>query len=284
MKTGAGEAMFTRIHEASNGLVELYVTPDNHKEAVDWARLATSEIVKELSDQSMKEVFIDPEDAYNQLALNPDWKPHTLAQRVEHLTPSGSPHQARRRTPVAITYAAANSEKPPAKKNTAEPRKSRWAASLVQPQQKQPRLPQTQRITSHGQFQATLQPLEKRNVVPRRSQNHGPRALLGSNAADAAASTRSRSRTNGIGCTAGCARKGSAILATVTCDHDMISRVGGGCRVLLLHGVTAAEAAGRPYSLYGSCCCFSLMRRGTIDLIPGNVKTVGTINYAPVYA
>ena len=119
MKTGAGEAMFTRIHEASNGLVELYVTPDNHKEAIDWARLATSEIAKELSDQSMKEVFIEPEDAYNQLALNPDWKPHTLAQRVEHLTPSESPHQARRRTPVAITYATANSEKPPAKKNTA---------------------------------------------------------------------------------------------------------------------------------------------------------------------
>jgi hypothetical protein len=123
MKTGAGKAMFARIHEASNGLVELYVTPDNHKEAIDWARLATSEIAKELSDQSMEEVFIDPEDAYNQLALNPDWKPHTLAQRVEHLTPSKSPHQARRRTPVAITYAAANAEKPPAKENTARVKK-----------------------------------------------------------------------------------------------------------------------------------------------------------------
>jgi hypothetical protein len=110
-KTGAGKTMFTRIHEACNGLVELYVKPENHKEVIDWARLATSEIMKELSDKSANEIFIDVEDANNQFAKNPDWKPHTLSQRVEHLTPSETPYQARRRPPVAITYGTANSEK-----------------------------------------------------------------------------------------------------------------------------------------------------------------------------
>ena len=110
-KTGAGETMFTRIHEACNGLVELYVKPENHKEVIDWARLATSEIMKELSDKSINEIFIDVEDANNQFATNPEWKPHTLSQRVEHLTPSETPYQARRRSPVAITYGTANSEK-----------------------------------------------------------------------------------------------------------------------------------------------------------------------------
>ena len=110
-ETGAGETMFTRIHEAFNGLVELYVKPEHHKEAIDWARLATSEIAKELSDRSMSEIFIDVEDANNQLATNPDWKPHTLSQRVEHLNPSELPLRARRRPPVAITYATSNAEK-----------------------------------------------------------------------------------------------------------------------------------------------------------------------------
>jgi hypothetical protein len=110
-ETGAGERMFTRIYEARNGLVELYVKPQHHKEAIDWARLATSEIAKELSDRSMKEIFVDVEDATNQLATQPDWKPHTLSQRVEHLKPSESPQQTRRRQPVAISYATTNTEK-----------------------------------------------------------------------------------------------------------------------------------------------------------------------------
>jgi hypothetical protein len=95
--TGLGKPMFTRIHEAQNGLVELYMTPANHKEAIDWAGLATSEIAKELSDKSMEEVFIDVQDTNNKLTRNPDWTPHTLAKRVKHLTPSESPQQTRRR-------------------------------------------------------------------------------------------------------------------------------------------------------------------------------------------
>ena len=115
-ETGAGETMFTRIHEAFNGLVELYVKPEHHKEAINWARLAISEIAKEVSDRSMSEIFTDVADANNQLATNPDWKPRTLSQRVEHLNPLESPQHARRRPPVAITYATVNTEKVTKKK------------------------------------------------------------------------------------------------------------------------------------------------------------------------
>jgi hypothetical protein len=94
-KTGAGETIFTRIHEACNGLVELYVKPENHQKVIDWARLATSEIMKELLDKSIHEIFIDVEDANNQFATNPNCKPHIPLQRVKHLTPSETLHQAR---------------------------------------------------------------------------------------------------------------------------------------------------------------------------------------------
>ena len=129
-ETGAGELMFTRIHEAFNGLVELYVKPEHHKEAIDWARLATSEIAKELSDRSMREIFIDVEDANNQLATNPDWKPHTLSQRVEHLNPSELPLRARRRPPVAITYATSNAEKADEKKKDTRIKNNRRQKTL----------------------------------------------------------------------------------------------------------------------------------------------------------
>ena len=83
--TSYGKKMFTRVYQACNGTVELYVETAHHKEAMDWARLSTSEIAKELNDKSMEEFFLDPKDAYDKLAVQPDWKPHTLGKRIEHL-------------------------------------------------------------------------------------------------------------------------------------------------------------------------------------------------------
>ena len=110
LQASNGDYMFTRIHEAVYGLVELYTTPTNHKEAIDWARLATSEIAKELNDESMAATFLDIEEAENALATNPDWTPHTLAKRIENLAPSATTYQPRRRQPVAISYATSNTE------------------------------------------------------------------------------------------------------------------------------------------------------------------------------
>ena len=93
LQASNGDYMFTRIHEAVYGLVELYTTPTNHKEAIDWARLATSEIAKELNDESMAATFLDIEEAENALATNPDWTPHTLAKRIENLAPSATTYQ-----------------------------------------------------------------------------------------------------------------------------------------------------------------------------------------------
>jgi hypothetical protein len=98
-------------------VVKLYVEPKHHKEAIVWARLATSEIAKELSVRITNTIFIDVADANSQLATNPDWKLHTLSQRVEHLKPSESPQKARRRPPVATTWAMVNNEKLIKKKN-----------------------------------------------------------------------------------------------------------------------------------------------------------------------
>jgi hypothetical protein len=49
---------------------------------MDWAQLSTSKIAKELNNKSMEEVFINPQDAYDKLAVQPDWKPHTLGKRM----------------------------------------------------------------------------------------------------------------------------------------------------------------------------------------------------------
>jgi hypothetical protein len=81
--TSQGKKMFTRVYQAKSGTVEMYVESVHHKEAMDWARLSTSEIAKELNDKSMKEVFVNPQDAYNKLAVQPKGKPHTLGKRIE---------------------------------------------------------------------------------------------------------------------------------------------------------------------------------------------------------
>jgi hypothetical protein len=77
--------MFSRVYQAQNGSVELYSLTKNHKGAIDWARLSTSEIAKEVSDKSMKEIFLDHQDALDKMAVQPDWKPYTLAKQIEQL-------------------------------------------------------------------------------------------------------------------------------------------------------------------------------------------------------
>jgi hypothetical protein len=100
--------MFTRVYQAINGTVELYTTATNHKEAIDWARLSTSEIAKELNDKSMEEIFTNSKDAYDKLAVQPDWKPHTLAQRIENLITPEKPIFHSRRKQVVMSYELEN--------------------------------------------------------------------------------------------------------------------------------------------------------------------------------
>ena len=104
--------MFTRVYQACNGTVELYVQTVHHKEAMDWARLSTSEIAKELNDKSMEEVFLKPQDAYDKLAVQPDWKPHTLGKRIEHLvTPEGTKKtNYTRKQMVTLSYDKENTQ------------------------------------------------------------------------------------------------------------------------------------------------------------------------------
>jgi hypothetical protein len=96
--TTYGQQMFPRIYKPKNGTIEMYTPIANHKEAIDWARLSTSNIAKELNDKSMEEIFTKPKDAYDKLAVQPDWKPHTLAKRIENLvTPETTKNQGRRK-------------------------------------------------------------------------------------------------------------------------------------------------------------------------------------------
>ena len=109
-QTSNGQKMFSRIYQAKHGTIELYTPTMNHKEALDWARLSTSEIAKELNDKSMVEIFVNPEDAIEKLALQPDWKPHTLAKRIEHLVTSETVKYQGRRKQVAMNYAPENTQ------------------------------------------------------------------------------------------------------------------------------------------------------------------------------
>ena len=102
--------MFSRVYQAQISLVEFYTPIENYKEAIDWARLWTSEIAKELNDKSMIEVFIDRQDAFDKMAVQPDWKPHTLAKRIEQLvTPETVKYKSRRRH-VTMTYTSENTQ------------------------------------------------------------------------------------------------------------------------------------------------------------------------------
>jgi hypothetical protein len=105
-----GQKKFSRVYQLQNGTVELYTPIANHMEAIDWAQLSTSEIAKEHNDKSMEEIFINPKDAYNKLAVQPDCRPHTLAKRIKHLiTPETTKYQGRRKV-VAMSYDQENTQ------------------------------------------------------------------------------------------------------------------------------------------------------------------------------
>ena len=125
-KTSYGLKMFTRIYQPKNGTIELYTPAPNHKEAIDWARLSTSEIAKELNDKSMEEIFQNPKDAFDKMAVQPDWKPHTLAKRIEQLVTPEMAKQQSRRKQVAMSYDPENKIVETPKKNT---RNKQWNES-----------------------------------------------------------------------------------------------------------------------------------------------------------
>jgi hypothetical protein len=103
--------------------VELYTPATIHKEAIDWARLSMSKIAKELNDKSMEEIFMNPKDALDKMAVQPDWKPHTLAKRIEQLAKPDMIKQQSQRKQVAMSYKAENTIAEVKKKNA---RNKQW--------------------------------------------------------------------------------------------------------------------------------------------------------------
>ena len=116
--TSYQQKMFSRVYQTQNGLVELYTPTEHHKEAIDWARLSTSEIAKELNDKSMAEIFINPQDALGKMAVQPEWKPHTLAKRIEELATQETVKYQSRRRQVARHYTSENTQAKEKKRNT----------------------------------------------------------------------------------------------------------------------------------------------------------------------
>jgi hypothetical protein len=58
----------------------------------------------------MEETFFNRKDAYDKLAVQPDWKPHTLAKRIENLvTPETTKYQGRRKL-VVMSYDKENTQ------------------------------------------------------------------------------------------------------------------------------------------------------------------------------
>jgi hypothetical protein len=71
-----------------------------------------------LNEKSMEEFFINPQDAYDKMAVQPEWKPHTLGKRIEHLvTPEATKktNYAARKQAVTLSYNEANTKAEPTK-------------------------------------------------------------------------------------------------------------------------------------------------------------------------
>jgi hypothetical protein len=100
--------MFSRVYQASIGTVELLTMIEYHKDAIDRARLSTSEIAKELNDESMKAVFKNVQDAMAKMAAQPDQKPHTLGNRIQYLKEPVTIKKQIKRRQVAISYGVEN--------------------------------------------------------------------------------------------------------------------------------------------------------------------------------
>ena len=104
--TSYGEKMFNRVYPPESGVVELQTASENLTEAIDWARLATSEIGKQLNATSMSLVFQDPEQASQLTETQPDWKPHQLGKKVATYEEPDYVQQRRRRAVVTMDFAA----------------------------------------------------------------------------------------------------------------------------------------------------------------------------------
>ena len=118
--TSYGKRMFTRVYGVVKGVVELHTTPENIKEAIEWARLAKKEIAGQLNGTSMIEVFEDPEEALDAMESLPSWKPHSLSEKVALMEePTLVTQPRRRREIVSIGYEKTNQKKkaPPTAKS-----------------------------------------------------------------------------------------------------------------------------------------------------------------------
>ena len=110
--TGYGHSMFSRVYEAVNGSVELHVPKENLKEATDWARLAVSVIAAELTDAGLQNIFENPQEAMDFMAIAPTWKPHTLASTINQLDePQATTTQQRRQERITLDYSQSNTKK-----------------------------------------------------------------------------------------------------------------------------------------------------------------------------
>ena len=110
--TSHGQNMFTRVYSATNGTVELHAHKKNFKEATDWARLAVSQVAGQLNDASIDKVFVNPDEAMYEYSSAPEWKPHSLAAKVEALAEPQIVNQTRRRNEkVNIDYAKGNTKR-----------------------------------------------------------------------------------------------------------------------------------------------------------------------------
>jgi hypothetical protein len=70
----------------------------------------------------MAEVFINPIDAFDKMAVQLDWKPHMLAKRIKQLvTPETVKYQSQRRQ-VAMTYTSENTQTEEKKRNNNQQR------------------------------------------------------------------------------------------------------------------------------------------------------------------
>jgi predicted ribosome quality control (RQC) complex YloA/Tae2 family protein len=121
--------MFTRVYQQGcNGTVELYVEAAHHKEALDRARLSPSEIAKELHEKSMEEFFLDPQDAYDKMAVQPGWKPHTLGKRIKHLVTPDATKKTNyaRKQAVTLSYDEENTKAEPTKGKDSYKKRYKW--------------------------------------------------------------------------------------------------------------------------------------------------------------
>jgi hypothetical protein len=83
IKAGDGEDLFEHVYEPVLGKIEFMFQPFRYQEVLTFLRVAHRELAREMSLDGARQALVNPEDAILAASQTTEWKPFTLARKIQ---------------------------------------------------------------------------------------------------------------------------------------------------------------------------------------------------------